>query len=68
MLTSGMDCRIGTPNKHLSSADNELKNPLYATGIGLVISFSPQVVARFEYTVNSPFATANLSIHFLSVF
>ena len=37
MLTSGMDCRIGTPNKHLSSADNELKNPLYATGIGLVM-------------------------------
>jgi cell division protein FtsA len=37
MLTSGMDCRNGTPNKHLSSADNELKNPLYATGIGLVM-------------------------------
>jgi cell division protein FtsA len=37
MLTSGMDCRIGTPNKNLSSADNELKNPLYATGVGLVM-------------------------------
>ncbi len=37
MLTSGMDCRVGTPNKHLTSADNELKNPLYATGVGLVM-------------------------------
>jgi len=37
MLTTGMDCRIGTPNEHLSAADDELKNPLYATGIGLVM-------------------------------
>jgi len=37
MLTTGMDCRIGTPNKNLASADNELKNPLYATGVGLVM-------------------------------
>jgi cell division protein FtsA len=37
MLTSGMDCRIGTPNEHLAGSDDELKNPLYATGIGLVM-------------------------------
>lgn len=37
MLTTGMDCRIGTPNEHLSNTDDELKNPLYATGIGLVM-------------------------------
>ncbi|MCC6181563.1 MAG: cell division protein FtsA [Bacteroidia bacterium] len=37
MLTTGMDCRIGTPNEHLASADDELKNPMYATGIGLVM-------------------------------
>ncbi len=37
MLTTGMDCRIGTPNSNLASADNELKNPLYATGVGLVM-------------------------------
>lgn len=37
MLTTGMDCRIGTPNEHLATADDELKNPLYATGIGLVM-------------------------------
>lgn len=37
MLTTGMDCRIGTPNEHLAACDDELKNPLYATGIGLVM-------------------------------
>lgn len=37
MLTTGMDCRIGTPNEHLAAADDELKNPLYATGVGLVM-------------------------------
>ncbi len=37
MLTTGMDCRIGTPNEHLAMADDELKNPLYATGVGLVM-------------------------------
>ncbi len=37
MLTTGMDCRIGTPNSNLATADNELKNPLYATGVGLVM-------------------------------
>jgi len=37
MLTTGMDCRIGTPNEHLAGADEELKNPMYATGIGLVM-------------------------------
>jgi cell division protein FtsA len=37
MLTTGMDCRIGTPNEHLATTDDELKNPLYATGVGLVM-------------------------------
>jgi cell division protein FtsA len=37
MLTTGMDCRIGTPNEHLAGADDELKNPMYATAIGLVM-------------------------------
>ncbi len=35
MLTTGMDCRIGTPNEHLAGNDDELKNPLYATAVGL---------------------------------
>jgi cell division protein FtsA len=37
MLTTGMDCRIGTPNEHLAGNEDELKNPLYATGVGLVM-------------------------------
>jgi cell division protein FtsA len=37
MLTTGMDCRIGTPNEHLAGNEEELKNPLYATGVGLVM-------------------------------
>lgn len=37
MLTTGLDCRIGTPNEHLSGSDDEMKNPLYATGVGLVM-------------------------------
>ncbi len=37
MLNIGMDCRIGTPNEHLASSDDDLKNPLFATGIGLVM-------------------------------
>ncbi len=37
MLTTGMDCRIGTPNEHLAGDEDELKNPLYATGVGLVM-------------------------------
>ncbi len=35
---TGIDTRIGTPNEHLSGdAQQELSNPMYATGIGLVI-------------------------------
>jgi cell division protein FtsA len=37
MLHTGLDCRIGTPNEHLAGGDDELKNPLFATGIGLVM-------------------------------
>ncbi|MBS1651785.1 MAG: cell division protein FtsA [Bacteroidetes bacterium] len=37
MLNTGMDCRIGTPNEHLAGDNDDLKNPLYATGIGLVM-------------------------------
>jgi cell division ATPase FtsA len=32
-----MDVRIGTPNEHLAKGDNDIKSPMYATGIGLVL-------------------------------
>jgi cell division protein FtsA len=34
---TGMDVRIGTPNEHLARGDNDIKSPMYATGIGLVL-------------------------------
>ena len=34
---TGMDVRIGTPNEHLAKGDNDIKSPMYATGIGLVL-------------------------------
>jgi len=37
MKHTGLDCRIGTPNEHLAGADDELKNPMYATAVGLVM-------------------------------
>ena len=34
---TGMDTRIGYPNEHLAGNDDELKNPSYATAVGLVM-------------------------------
>ncbi len=34
---TGMDTRIGFPNEHLANGADELKSPMYATGVGLVI-------------------------------
>ncbi|MEI6815072.1 MAG: cell division protein FtsA [Bacteroidota bacterium] len=36
--TTGLDTRIGYPNEHLASGPlDEVKSPMYATGVGLVI-------------------------------
>ncbi len=34
---TGMDCRIGTPNEHLAKSSENITNPMFATGIGLVM-------------------------------
>jgi cell division protein FtsA len=34
---TGMDTRLGLPNEHLSKGMDEVKSPMYATGVGLVI-------------------------------
>lgn len=34
---TGMDTRIGYPNEHLAKGSDELKSPMYATGVGLVL-------------------------------
>ncbi len=36
-LRTGLDVRIGTPNEYLSKSTSEIKSPMYATAIGLVI-------------------------------
>ena len=34
---TGMDTRVGYPNEHLAKGSDDLKSPMYATGVGLVI-------------------------------
>ena len=34
---TGMDTRIGYPNEHLGKGFDEIKSPMYATGVGLVL-------------------------------
>ena len=53
MLTTGMDCRIGTPNEHLAGTDDELKNPLYATGVGLVMKGIEKYERESKRGINS---------------
>lgn len=55
MLNIGMDCRIGTPNEHLATSDDELKNPLFATGIGLVM----KGIEKYERDKRRMGATSN---------
>jgi cell division protein FtsA len=35
---TGMDVRIGYPTEHISSGADEVKSPMFATGVGLMIS------------------------------
>jgi len=59
---TGIDCRIGYPNEYLAKTDmltkqvfDELKSPLYATGIGLLIkgiqAFEEDEATTIEATV-----------------
>lgn len=34
---TGMDTRIGYPNEHLAKSSEDIKSPMYATGVGLVM-------------------------------
>jgi cell division protein FtsA len=34
---TGMDTRVGYPNEHLAKGSEDLKSPMYATGVGLVL-------------------------------
>lgn len=60
MLTTGMDCRIGTPNEHLAGNDDKLKNPLFATGVGLVMKGIEKYERDAKRTLNSNKATIDI--------
>lgn len=50
---TGMDTRIGYPSEHLaSSATEEVKSPLYATGVGLVIKGLERIDKQKNKTKN----------------
>jgi cell division protein FtsA len=34
---TGIDCRIGTPNEHLAKSSENVTNPMFSTGVGLVM-------------------------------
>lgn len=36
-FVTGMDTRIGYPNEHLAKGHDEIKSPMFSTGVGLVI-------------------------------
>ncbi|HEX7414239.1 MAG TPA: cell division protein FtsA [Bacteroidia bacterium] len=33
----GIDCRVGTPNEHLAKSSENVTNPMFSTGVGLVM-------------------------------
>jgi cell division protein FtsA len=56
---TGMDTRIGLPNEHLSKGMDEVKSPMYATGVGLVITGLTELEAQQRMKKTTP-STANL--------
>ncbi len=57
---TGLECRVGYPNEHLAKNDllpknvyEEIKSPLYATGIGLLIK-GIQKAEELEYMAKQP--------------
>lgn len=50
---TGMDVRIGYPTEHLAGEDEEVKNPSFATGVGLILK-------GFERIKNKQKATSSV--------
>ena len=50
---TGMDTRVGYPNEHLAKGSDELKSPMYATGVGLVIKGLQDMERRKNVPVES---------------
>jgi cell division protein FtsA len=54
---TGMDTRLGLPNEHLSKGMDEVKSPMYATGVGLVIKGLNDLekqLRRSKYNTSTP--------------
>ncbi|MFD1630203.1 cell division protein FtsA [Pseudopedobacter beijingensis] len=53
---TGLDCRVGYPNEHLAKNEGlpkniyeDLKSPMYATGIGLLIKGIDKIESELQY-------------------
>jgi len=51
---TGMDTRIGYPNEHLGKGMDEVKSPMYATGVGLVIKGLQELEQNMQYATATP--------------
>ena len=76
---TGMDVRIGYPNEHLGKCEvEEVKSPMYATAIGLVLAgfrslddrdeIRSEDVVKFSKQVGKKSAEANKGNDFISNF
>ena len=53
---TGMDTRIGYPNEHLGKGMDEVKSPMFATGVGLVIKGLQELEQNMQYAGTVPSA------------
>src|SRR4051812_37786304 len=51
---TGMDTRVGYPNEHLAKGSDDLKSPMYATGVGLVIKGFHELEKKAKTVVKAP--------------
>ena len=60
---TGMDCRIGTPNEHLSKTVEDVANPMFATGVGLIMKglnkLEYELAANNTQEINSDITKSN---------
>ena len=59
---TGMDTRIGYPNEHLGKGMDEVKSPMYATGVGLVIKGLQELEQNMQYATATPERKENAKV------
>ncbi len=55
---TGMDTRVGYPNEHLAKGSDDLKSPMYATGVGLVIKGFQEMAKQAKSEAKVPVVEA----------